>query len=214
MIDYITDTISREKFFEKIRSKSNSWGSENMARYAIRNLDYYCDDVYHKTTDDILEDLKTDFDESNNPAKVLRFLDDFVSWCAHEHSNITIRTHPNDKGKSMKAKNPKTIKNYFLNVRKYMKLCHGIRLNDDDIGDFVTFPVTETDEDEAEPFTHDEIRNVLHTHRKQPKGKINGINFEFKKNSLPYYSNWRHMYFFFDNVLDTIQLMVKNPKNN
>jgi len=54
-------------------------GSENIVWYSIRNFDYYCYDVYHKNTDDILNDLKTDFGESSNPAKVLRFLDYFIS---------------------------------------------------------------------------------------------------------------------------------------
>lgn len=63
------------------------------------------------------------------------------------------------------------------------------------------------------------VRNTMHsegvhTHRMEPTGKIKGINFEFKKNTLPYYANWNHIYFFFDNILGAIELMIqKNPKN-
>lgn len=63
------------------------------------------------------------------------------------------------------------------------------------------------------------VRNTMHsdgihTHKKEPTGKIKGINFEFKKDTFPYYASWRHIYFFFDNILEGIELMIqKNPKN-
>ena len=34
MLDYVSDTITREQF-SKIRSKSDSWSSENMERHAL-----------------------------------------------------------------------------------------------------------------------------------------------------------------------------------
>ena len=54
----------------------------------------------------------------------------------------------------------------------------------------------------------------VHTHSKETKGEIRGINFEFKKNELPYYANWMHLYFFFDKILEVIEIIIqKNPKN-
>ena len=85
MVDYINELLTREEFFEKIHSKSNSNDSRNATQSAVINLDFYCEDVYEKNSDTVLKDLKKDLDETNNPGKVLRLLDRFNLWLRNDH---------------------------------------------------------------------------------------------------------------------------------
>ncbi len=161
MIDYINELLNREEFFEKIYAKSNSNDSRNATQSAIINLDFYCEDVYKKSSDMILKDLKKDLDGTNNPGKVLRFLDKFNIWLREDHPQIVLTNKRNQARRPLEAKNPTSIKNYFSRVRKFMKLCYGIRITDDDVRDYITFPVSESDDEDAEPFESNELRNVI-----------------------------------------------------
>jgi len=62
-------------------------------------------------------------------------LDKFVSFMSVDHEDII-----SGKGGIFKAKAPKTMQNYFGFVKNYLRICHGIRISNEDIKDFVQFP--------------------------------------------------------------------------
>lgn len=126
----------------------------DQAKSAIVNLDRYSENKFQKKTDEILKDLK------GEPMKLLRYLDGFNQWLAEDHPDIVFIDKRGNR-RPIKKKHPHTIHQYHSVARRYAKLCHAIRLNDDDIKEYITFPDLEADEEEAEPFTPQELRLVL-----------------------------------------------------
>jgi len=165
-VSYIKVLLTKDEFFSKVRNRSNSDDSERLARSAVANLEYYCKDVYNKTAERVLADIKTEIEKTGDTRKALKFLDDFVNWLKKDHPNIIMKTRSMKKGKKKKAVRAKTVENYVIFSRKYMKFSFGIKIDDDDFKDFIIIP-PDDDEEEAEPFTHDELRNIIDNTRSE-----------------------------------------------
>lgn len=95
-MSYIRTLLTREEFFQKIKNRSNSEDSERSARSGISNLDYYCKDVYKKTSEQIFEDIKSEITKGIPSGIALKFLDDFVNWLGVDHLDITWYKNIND----------------------------------------------------------------------------------------------------------------------
>jgi len=165
VLDYISDTISREEFFEKVYSKSRSASALETARAHIKNLDYFSQDKYERETDTILKDLREDMETTRSPTKVLRFLDEFVKWLQKDHPKIILQKGCNNSVKyHLRKKNKNSIGPYFATIRKYLSQVGGLRLHDDDIKMDVTKPKPTSggyEDEEAEPLTAEQARAVI-----------------------------------------------------
>jgi hypothetical protein len=165
VLDYISDTISRKEFFEKIFSKSRSESALETAKAHITNLDYFSQDKYHRETDTILKDLREDMLESRSPTKVLRYLDEFVKWLQKDHPEIILYRGRNNSVKyHLRKKNRNSVGPYFATIRKYLSHVGGLRLHDDDIKMDVTKPKTvsgDYEDEEAEPLTAEQARSII-----------------------------------------------------
>ena len=148
LLSYINSRLTRKEFFQQVYAKGKSKDAEDSARTSISNLDYYSQDKYQKNTDVILNDI------NKQDEKVLKYLHDFVVWLSEDHLQIV-----NKKGKPIKAKMEQSIRGYLGFVRKYLRLCHGIKIDSDDIKDFITIPKDE-EESEPEPFTREELLQI------------------------------------------------------
>ena len=142
-----SSTLTRDEFFEKIYSKGNSKDSLNMAKAALSNLDYYNTDVFKESTESILTQLAQQSEDTQ-----LNYLRKFVSWLSLDHEHIK-----NKHGQAIKGKSESGIRAYMGMVKKYLRLVHSIKLNVDDVRDFVTVP-KDTTEREDEPLTKPELR--------------------------------------------------------
>ena len=140
-LDYISNRITREQFYEKIYAKSGSESSLETAKAHLKNLDYFCQDHYNRETITILSDLREDMETTHSPTKVLRFLDEFVKWMLQDHPNIKFTIGRGNKAtRFLRKKNNNSIPVYFATIRKYISQVGGIRLHDDDIKMDVTKP--------------------------------------------------------------------------
>jgi len=127
----------------------------------LNDLDRFCDHKYGKKTNDVVIDIKKDLDNTNDPGYALKFLQDYIDWLEVDHPDILIKWNPNQKkGRSIKKKTPLAIHNYVSRARKYLKMCGGIRIDDGDYADYLTFPADENDE-EVEPFLKSELKLIL-----------------------------------------------------
>ena len=54
-------------------------------------MDYYCNDVYQKTPEQIFDDIKSEINKNGDTGKALKFLDDFVNWLRVDHPNIILK---------------------------------------------------------------------------------------------------------------------------
>lgn len=168
-LDYLSSLLTKEEFFEKIYSKSNSKDSEGNARSYIAALDYYSLDKYYLPTEKIMSDLRSDLKKNGDISKASNYLNNFVLWLSKDHENIIISKGKNKQAKTfLKKKNPNSITAYFSMARRYLKLCGGIRINDDDVRDFITIPRSITDDEDAEPITLEIARDII-ANTKDPK---------------------------------------------
>ena len=161
VINYINKLLTREEFYEKSYKKGKSRGYEVLTRAIISNLDRFCDDKYNKQTDDIILDIKKEIEQTNDSTFALKFLQDFTDWLEVDHPDILFKTNPHQKeGKPVQAKSPLAIRNYVSRVKKYMKMCGGVKIDSDDYRDYLVFPADENDE-EAEPLLKEEFKLII-----------------------------------------------------
>ena len=170
-LDYISDRITREEFFEKIYAKSGSYSTLETSKAHLKNLDLFCQDKYSRDTSVVLDDLREDMEKNHSPTKVLRFLDEFVKWMLLDHPNISMERGRNNSVKfTLKRKNKNSISVYFATIRKYLSQVGGIRLHNDDIKMDVTKPKTTSgdyEDEEAEPLTAEQAGQVIEITKNQ-----------------------------------------------
>jgi len=154
-------TITREQFLEKIKKRSGSENSKNGCNTSLQNFEYFCQKEYKKPIEAVIDDLIKYEKKDGNQNRTFMVLDKWVSFLQEDHPDIIInRRLTHQKPRILQKKMPSSIRHYFQYVRKYMRL-RGLKLDRDDLSDFVTVPVVE-EEFDPEPFTHDEIRLVCH----------------------------------------------------
>lgn len=149
-----------EKTYDRSKSKS---GVETVQSH-LTSLDNYSKDVYHRETDAILADLKINMQDTHSPAKVLRYLDDYVRWVQLDHENIIVWKGRGRKCKSyVKRKMRSSVPSYFSTVRKYVAQVGGIRIHEEDIKTSVTMPKQKGhyEEEDAEPLSATMAQRIL-----------------------------------------------------
>lgn len=152
-IDNIYDLETKEQFLERVYRKGKSYEAKEQARSAINNLNYYSKSAYQVTIEEILKELAN----QPNARKVTTILNGFVDWCTKDHPEVML-----DKKRHLNAKKASTIRPYLTQIRKYMKFCFGIRINDDDFRDFVLDYIEPDDDDEEpDPLTKEELRTII-----------------------------------------------------
>ena len=160
-MSYISSENTRDQFLENIYSKSKSDASKDLAKTALRQFDLYCKDEFGKEhADEILKDIKVD---KSNPSsdQVIFLLNRFVLWLGKDHPHLLKRTgHAKSPPKPLTARMPSTIRSYFGIVRDYVEDVGGIELNDRKVRRKIKLPTIEEEED-LEPFTHDEVKLFL-----------------------------------------------------
>ncbi len=160
-INYINKLLTREEFFEKSYKKGKSKAYEKLTRSVLSNLDRFCGDKYNKKTDDVIQDIKNEIENTNDSTIALKFLQDFIDWLEVDHPNILYKTNLfQKKGMPIRAKTTNAIRNYTSRARKYMKMCGGVKIDDEDYSDYLIFPADENDE-EVEPLTKEEFKMIL-----------------------------------------------------
>ena len=143
--------FSREEYFDKIFRKSGSFGSLKVADAAIKLLDRYCQEIYGKHTDVVLAEIRELLKNNPNDATPMLLLDKYANYAQKI------------------GKRPSSIQSYTNQCKKYFRQCGGIRISSDDMKDYVTMPVSQEEEEDAEPLTHDEIRQILENCKTQSR---------------------------------------------
>jgi len=161
-VNYINRQLTDEEFLKRVYEKGKSLSTEKKTRAAINNLEYFTQDKYKKSRITVLKDLKDDLDKTHNLDLVLRFFQDFIDWMGEAHPEIKFYTNKNDKtGRSIPSKNPEVTRSYAGIIKRYVKLCHGIKIDDDDFAEWLTVPVDDSEDEEPEPFLKEELRLII-----------------------------------------------------
>ena len=149
------ETITEQKFFDLVYKKGESKDAMGVAKSAVSNFKMFCKDMFNEEAADVLTQLKAE----ESDGKIFNLLNDFIDWMGQEHPNILWkRSVSQKKGTPLKAKSTKTIKDYMSYVRKYMKKCYSLKVDNDDFRDYVVYPID--DSGEAEPLSRKELRLI------------------------------------------------------
>ena len=161
-VNYISRQQTEDEFFKKVYEKGKSESSEKKARTVVNNLEYFTQDKYKKSRVKVLKDLKEDLDKTQDTDLVLQFFQHFIDWLGEGHPEIRYFTHENDKvGRPIVKKNPEVTRAYAGIIKRYIKLCHGIKIDNDDFQDWLTIPVDDSEDEEPEPFLKEELKLIL-----------------------------------------------------
>ncbi len=130
---------SDEEWVERMFDKSNSYTTKGNAETSLRIFDHFAQKQIGKNGEskDILISQYQEMFEKTKPdiQGICISLDKFVRFMSKSHDDIAV-----GNGSTFKAKAPKTMRNYFGFIKNYLRICHGIRLTNEDIQDFVQFP--------------------------------------------------------------------------
>ena len=161
-VNYINRRLTEDEFFKRVYEKGKSLSTEKKTRAAVNNLEYFTQDRYQKSRFVVLQDLKEDLDKTHDIDLVLRFFQHFIDWMGESHPEIKFFTHKNDKvGRPIPKKNPEVTRSYAGIIKRYIKLCHGIKIDDDDFAEWLTVPVDDSEDEEPEPFLKEELKMIL-----------------------------------------------------
>ena len=161
-VNYISRQLTDDEFFKQVYEKGKSLSTEKKTRSALNNLEYFTQDRYKKSRFEVLKDLKEDLDKTHDIDLVLRFFQHFIDWLGEDHFEIKFFTHKNDKkGRPIVKKNPEVTRSYAGIIKRYVKLCHGIKIDNDDFQEWLTVPVDDSEDEEPEPFLKEELKLIL-----------------------------------------------------
>ena len=78
-MSYIDDRIDKEVFLDRLFRKSKSETSRRNGEIALRNLEVFCENQYHKDMDVVIDDLIV----LNKPQKTFAFFQNFVDFLSY-----------------------------------------------------------------------------------------------------------------------------------
>lgn len=153
----IPEFLTEDEFYVKAKKKSNSVDSEKNRRLHMAALKRFSQAKHEKPIEQMADYLK----QENNIRKTCKFFEQFIEYLENETGTVIIEGKRKHAFK-LKPKSAKSIPNYVGTARSYLKLCHGVRVNDDDFKDYVTMPNdSRQDSEEAEPFKKDELKLIV-----------------------------------------------------
>jgi len=122
-MSYLPKTLTMQDWFSRVYQKSRSESSVKVAKAAINAFEAFCIHEYNKKPDTIINELR----KSNDNRKYI-LLNNWISYLDE--------SHPQHK---QRKRDPSTIRAYFSFLKSYFR-SQGIKLNSDDVKDFVQFP--------------------------------------------------------------------------
>jgi integrase len=155
-VSYLETVNTFEIFIKNIERKSMR--EQYVSIY--HQFDLFCKSKYNTSNDQVLEDLSKDWGINHNSNKIILVLNDFVQWCLKDHPEITY-THGkyNHIKRHITKKSPRTIRLYVNKIRQLLDDVWDVEVNASKINRKIRIPKAE--EEEAEPFTKQQMRNFL-----------------------------------------------------
>jgi len=160
-MDYLKETLNLDELRETIFSKSNSHDTLRLFNASYSAFDDFCKDSYKLDAQRVLADLMAEYKDNRDTKKPLMLMHSFKKWLGQDHTHIII-TSGNGSKRKRKAVGSQAKKSYLSNIKKWLRLCGNIRIDNDDFRDLVAVRVSEEEEEtEADPLNREEIKEIL-----------------------------------------------------
>jgi len=129
--------FSEENWLDKV--SRNSPRTRIVAKTTLKTFDFFCEDQ-DCTRNELIKQYQTWYNPKPKPDELVR--PDIQSICLSldKYVDFLGKKHEFSDGRICKKKSDKTTKMYFSFIKSYLKICHRIRLSNEDIKDYVTFP--------------------------------------------------------------------------
>ena len=128
--------FSKKDWLDKMFRKSESYRTEKTARVSLRMFDRFCKN--EGLTESQMIELYQTYVKNHDIRSICLSLDKFIQFLGQDRDEITL--NPELIPMPFKKKSPKTIKTYFAFVKSYLRICHGVRISNEDVKDYVTLP--------------------------------------------------------------------------
>ena len=164
--------ITRESWLDDIQNKNGSESARQTKNAHLNRLDYYCKKIHGMNADDTLQWLYNETKDSieNREDWAKDFLKQAVVFCKADHPDILLfpghlnKHIPNPKN-HLKKLNDNSIPVWIASVVLYMREVHKIKLIYRDYIKSIGLPTIVQrgiyDDEEAEPLTTTQARNVI-----------------------------------------------------
>ena len=133
--------LTEDEFFKKIYAKGGSADSVRSSKIALKTFDNYCLDQFSRSR---IETLPVMQDLPNPSESALRQLVSFNEWLTKDHKRSV-----------------GTARQYVSTARKWLKFCGGIKIDSEDMKDYIIFSPEDRSDEEAEPLLHQELKNIV-----------------------------------------------------
>jgi len=150
--DNMTEAYNELDWFKDIFSNTESDRSVKVAKQSLKVFDLFCD-YQNQTRLEMIKKyhnwIKPEKIDGERPDPDIRSvclsLSKFTQFMNESHDDIIVNSRKlNSTNKkelpTFKKKSPRTIQLYFGYLKSYLRKCHNIKLDGQDIKDFVTFP--------------------------------------------------------------------------
>ncbi len=157
------EQFSEQDWLNDLYSSSESERTIVVAKISLKTFDQFCNSQ-KLTRMEMIEKyqnwFKPDRVDGERPdpdiQSICISLGKFVQFMNQDHEDIIIY----EKNSIIfKRKSPKTIKLYFSFIKSYLRKCHKIKLNTEDISDYIKFP--KTLKDPRRPITLEQLKHIM-----------------------------------------------------
>jgi len=131
------ENFSKEDWLRQVFRKSESKSVENLANVSTKMFDLFCQNKGLTEPQMIVKYQELFALKQPDIRNICLSLDKFVQFLGQDHEEIILNPLTDF---TFKKKSPKTIKGYFHFVKSYLRKCHGVKLTNEDIKDYVIFP--------------------------------------------------------------------------
>lgn len=142
----------KKDWLDGVFRKSESESSRHVAEVSFNMFSLFCDGSLNEK----IEQYKSWF-SSGEIQNICQDLDRFVQFLNQDHPEIILNADHSPT--PFKKKSPMTIRLYFGFINSYLRKCHGIKLTDDDIKDYVTFPKAR--KEQRQPISIETLKKIL-----------------------------------------------------
>ena len=128
--------FSKSDFLNRMYRKSESIRTKNVAKTALKMFELFCKN--EGLTETQIITMYQAFVKEGDIRSVCISLDRFIQFLNQDRDEIILNAELIPQ--TFKKKSPNTIKTYFGFVKSYLRLCHAIRISNEDVKDYVQFP--------------------------------------------------------------------------
>jgi len=131
--------FTKEDWLDRMYRKSESESTKGVAETALHIFSSFC--MYQNKTETELINEYQVLSTSGDIRKICLSLDRLVQFMNTEHPEIKYSDPFFPERKiGFKKKNPKSIRTYFGFIKSYLRICHSIKVTNEDVRDYVQFP--------------------------------------------------------------------------